>query len=244
MSRDDSVNRMLDIYEQPIINGTTEASEMALQPPHIKVPLRPHQLAMIHAMEKKEITSKDGFTINNETHYSQFSILGDKVGSGKTLMLLGYLSAIKANEPRNTFCRIHENSRTTFWSKKPIHVNECSGNNLIIVPHTLYHQWKHAIQQQTTLSFLEVKTLKAFEKADFLKNVKERDITLMSNTIIKQFMSVQERSSLQWSRIIFDEVDSIHFTSTVPMPQANFYWLITATWPNFIFQGLYMFMSE
>jgi len=235
---------MLDIYEQPIINGTTEASEMALQPPHINVPLRPHQLAMIHAMEKKEVTSKDGFTINNETHYSQFSILGDKVGSGKTLMLLGYLSAIKANEPRNTFCRIHENSRTTFWSKKPIHVNECSGNNLIIVPHTLYHQWKHAIQQQTTLSFLEVKTLKAFEKPDFLKNVKERDITLMSNTIIKQFMSVQERNSLQWSRIIFDEVDSIHFTSTVPMPQANFYWLITATWPNFIFQGLYMFMSE
>ena len=244
MSRDDSVNRMLDIYEQPIINGTTEASEMALQPPHIKVSLRPHQLAMINAMQNRESNSKAGFTINNETHYSQFAILGDKVGSGKTLMLLGYLSSIKSLEAQNTFCRIHENSRTTFWSKKPIHQNECSGNNLIIVPHTLFHQWKHAIQQQTTLSFLEIKTLKAFEKPDFLKNVKERDITLMSNTIIKQFMSVQERSSLQWSRIIFDEVDSIHFTSTVPMPQANFYWLITATWPNFIFQGLYMFMSE
>lgn len=217
---------------------------MALQPPHIKVPLRPHQLAMINAMQNRESESKAGFTINNETHYSQFSILGDKVGSGKTLMLLGYLSSIKSLEQQNTFCRIHENSRTTFWSKKPIHQNECSGNNLIIVPHTLFHQWKHAIQQQTTLSFLEIKTLKAFEKPDFLKNVKERDITLMSNTIIKQFMSIQERSSLQWSRIIFDEVDSIHFTSTVPMPQANFYWLITATWPNFIFQGLYMFMSE
>ena len=244
MSRDDSVNRMIDIYEQPILNGTTQLSELALQPPHIKIPLRPHQLAMINAMEQKENVSKGGFTINGETHYSQFSILGDKVGSGKTLMLLGYLSSIKNLVQQNTFCRIHENSRTTFWSKKPIHVNECSGNNLIIVPHTLFHQWKHAIQQQTTLSFLEVKTLKAFEKPDFLEHIRTRDITLMSNTIIKQFMSVQERSSIQWSRIIFDEVDSIHFTSTVPMPQANFYWLITATWPNFIFQGLYMFMSE
>ena len=28
------------------------------------------------------------------------------------------------------------------------------------------------------------------------------------------------------------------------MPAANYYWLITATWPNFLFQGLYMYMSE
>jgi len=42
----------------------------------------------------------------------------------------------------------------------------------------------------------------------------------------------------------FDEVDSIHFSSTVPMPQANFYWFISATWQNFIFQGLYLYMNE
>jgi hypothetical protein len=49
---------------------------------------------------------------------------------------------------------------------------------------------------------------------------------------------------MQWSRIFFDEVDSIHFSSTVPMPQANFYWFISATWQNFIFQGLYLYMNE
>jgi len=244
MSRDDSVNRMLDIYEQPLLNGHTEESAMAIQPAHIKVNLKPHQLAMVHAMQTKETDAINGFTINGETHYSQFAILGDKVGSGKTLMVLGHLSNIKATVPQNTFSRIHELSKTKFWSKKPIHTTECSGNTLIIVPHTLFHQWKYAIQQQTTLSFLEVKTIKAFEKPDFLQNIGQRDITLMSNTIIKTFMADEVRHKIQWSRIIFDEVDSIQFTSTVPMPSANFYWLITATWTNFLFQGLYMYITE
>lgn len=244
MSRDDSVNRMLDIYEQPLLNGLTEDSDMATQPQHIKVALKPHQLAMVSAMEKKEATAVEGFTIGGETHYSQFAILGDTVGSGKTLMMLGHLSNVKATVPRNTFSRIHEFSKARFWSQKPVHSLECSGNTLIIVPHTLYHQWKYAIQQQTTLSFLEVKTLKAFEKPDFFQNIKERDITLMSNTIIKNFMSESARFSIQWKRVIFDEVDSIQFTSTVPVPNANFYWLITATWTNLLFQGLYMYMTE
>jgi SNF2 family DNA or RNA helicase len=244
MSREDSLSKLLDIYEQPIINGTTEESELALQPPNVKVPLKPHQLAMINAMQEKENNSINGFTIDGETHYSQFAILGDKVGSGKTLMTLGFISAMKSAPPRTTFSKINEYSQTTFWSKKPVYGTECSGNILIIVPHTLYHQWKFAIQQQTTLSFLEVKTQKAFEKPDFLENIKNRDITLMSNTIIRPFLSTTERRTIQWSRVIFDEVDSIHFTSTVPMPQANFYWLISATWQNFIFQGLYIYMNE
>ena len=115
---------------------------------------------------------------------------------------------------------------------------------MIIVPHTLFHQWKQAIQTQTTLSFLDVRTTKTIEKADFLRLIKERDVTLMSNTIIRHYMSDETREKIQWSRVVFDEIDSIHITSTTPMPPANFYWLITATWANFVFQGLYMYMSE
>lgn len=244
MSRDDSVNSMLNIYEQPLIHSVTESSGYALQPQHIKIPLRPHQLAMVNAMYKKEQQCVEGFDISGEKHYSQMAILGDKVGSGKTLMMLGYLSHLKLNSLPNVFSRIHPTSRTKFWSEKPVYTRECSGNTLIIVPHTLFHQWKYAIQQQTTLSFLDVRTTATIGKADFLTLIKQRDITLMSNTIIRHFMSDAVRESIQWSRVIFDEVDSIHITSTVSMPPANFYWLITATWANFIFQGLYIYMSE
>jgi hypothetical protein len=244
MSREDSLNRMLEVYEQPLIHSVNDTSGYVLQPPEIKVPMRPHQLAMIQAMYDKEKSCVEGFQIKDETHYSQIAILGDKVGSGKTLTMLGYIAHKDRNPVTNVFQRLSEKSQSVFWSRKPVHVPECSGNVLIIVPHTLFHQWKHAIQQQTTLSFFEVKTTKALEKPDFATLIKTRAITLMSNTIIKTFMAKENNDKIQWSSIVFDEVDSIQFTSTVPMPKANFYWLITATWPNVLFHGLYMYMSN
>jgi SNF2 family DNA or RNA helicase len=243
-ARDESLNKILEVYEQPLIHAVTDTSGYAVQPQEIKVPLRPHQLAMIHAMREKERKCIEGFTINNEVHYSQTAILGDKVGSGKTLTTLGFIANKKHNPITSVFNMIHNKSQTTFWSQRPVHAMECSGNVLIIVPHTLFHQWKFAIQQQTTLSFFEVKTTKALEKNDFNELIKSRDITLMSNTIIKTFMASENRHLIQWSTVIFDEIDSIHFTSTVPKPRANFYWLITATWPNVLFQGHYMYMSN
>jgi len=243
-ARDDSVNRILEVYEQPLLFAVTDTSGYAVQPPEIKVSLRPHQLAMIHAMHLKHLSCIQGFQIKDEIHYSQTAILGDKVGSGKTLTTLGYIAHQKIHPVTSVFRRIHDKSQTTFWSQKPVHFTECSGNTLVIVPHTLFHQWKHAITKQTSLSFFEVKTIKTLEKQDFNELIKTRDITLMSNTIIKQFMNSENRHLIQWSTVIFDEVDSIHFTSTVPMPKANFYWLITATWPNLMFQGLYMYMPN
>ena len=244
MSREDSIERMIEVFEHPIKNALKEESPRASQPTHIKVPLKAHQLAMIEAMDKKEKECVSGFTIESEVQYSQFAILGDKVGSGKTLTTLGYLSQRKSSEYSNIFSRMNKYSKTSFWSHKPVHSQDCSGNTLIIVPHTLFHQWKFAIEKQTTLSFLEVKTVKAFDKDDFIQKIKDSDITLMSNTIIKTFMGIKEREQIQWSRVIFDEMDSVHFTSTIPMPSANFYWLITATWSNILFHGLYMYLSN
>ena len=243
-ARDDSINRMLDVYEQPLLHSVTDISGYALQPPEIKIPLKPHQLAMINAMREKQKACVEGFKVGDEKHYSQTAVLGDKVGSGKTLTTLGFIANLKRNPITSVFNRIHEKSQTAFWSEKPVNIKECSGNILIIVPHTLFHQWKFAIQQQTTLSFFEVKTVKALEKLEFNDLIKNRDITLMSNTIIKHFMNSENRHLIHWSLVLFDEVDNIQFTSTVPMPPSNFYWLITATWPNILFHGLYMFMSN
>ena len=143
----------------------------------------------------------------------------------------------KAQQPAKVYSRIHALSKSMFWSHKPVSTTDCSGATLIIVPHTLFHQWKHTITKQTGLSFVEVRTTKALEKPDFIANVKTRDITLMSNTIIKQFMEKRVHETMQWSRIVFDEIDNVQFTSTTAMPKANFYWGMTATWSNLLFHG-------
>jgi hypothetical protein len=96
MPQDDSVGMMLDVYQQPLTYSLTSESSVASQSADIKVPLHPHQLAMISAMEEKEYACINGFRIGAEQHFSQFAILGDKVGSGKTLMMLGYIAHMKA----------------------------------------------------------------------------------------------------------------------------------------------------
>ena len=244
VGRDETLNKLLDLYQYPITHSLNETTGLAPQPAEIKVSLKPHQLTMIQAMKERETQCIDGFTIGDEVHYSQFAVLGDKVGSGKTLMMLGHLAQMKREQQPALFRRVHHQSSTSFWSVRPVCTYECSGNTLIIVPHTLFHQWKQAIQMQTTLSFLEVRTTKTFERPDFLQLIKARDITLMSNTALKVFLNDAFFRELQWKRIVFDEVDTMTLTSTTPMPHANFYWLITASWANLLFSGHYMYITE
>jgi hypothetical protein len=47
MPQDDSVAMMLDVYQQPLTYSLTSESSVASQSADIKVPLHPHQLAMI-----------------------------------------------------------------------------------------------------------------------------------------------------------------------------------------------------
>ena len=63
-ARDDSLNRILEVYEQPLVFSVTDTSGYAVQPQEIKIPLRPHQLAMIHGMQQKEKTCIEGFEVN------------------------------------------------------------------------------------------------------------------------------------------------------------------------------------
>jgi SNF2 family DNA or RNA helicase len=239
----DNNSRLLDLYNQIVNTSLTEDSPLANQPSDLKLPLKRHQLSMIAAMKQKEIDCLKGFEINNEIHHSQFAILGDKVGAGKTLMMLGHIAAMK-NETIPMYHRINGSSKMAFWSTKPIHTSECSGNTLIIVPHTLFHQWKQAIVKQTKLSFFEVKNVRTLEDPQFYTLIRARDVTLMTNTTLRYYMASNPRNSLLWQRIVFDELDTIQIPSTIEMPLANFYWLVTASWANYLHHGQYSFMSQ
>ena len=51
MSREDSIERMIEVFEHPIKNALTEESPRSSQPTHIKVPLKAHQLAIIETLD-------------------------------------------------------------------------------------------------------------------------------------------------------------------------------------------------
>ncbi len=224
----------------------TATSPQAPQPGTIRLPLRAHQRALIHAMGEREKASMEGISFHNTRTYTNYGILGDEVGSGKSLVVLGYLAALKAkgDTPYTQQCLIRNSSKHLFTLSSR-QFQDTSGGSLIVVPHTIYRQWQDYCKYQTGLNVFFAKSQKDIVKgmtdgsgsSDFLKKFCSADAVLVSNTLYNDVQYIAKLNNLKWKRMFIDEADSIYIPSTNPRPNAAFTWFITATWANFIFQG-------
>lgn len=235
---DSSIIRLLDYSFQ---HSLTASSPRVSQPPQIITPLRPHQQAIVYEMEQREIKSLQGIQYNNTTTYINFGVLGDNVGSGKSLSILSHIARMNSADHRNTplvKMELQEYSRSNCFTIHSKKIKDISGANLIIVPHTIFKQWMTYVKTQTTLkaNFIRNKKDLACHKTAYA-NVLNNDFTLVSNTLFSEFMAAISRYTIVWKRIFIDEVDTIKISSYSAALRGGFIWFISATWPNFIMNG-------
>jgi SNF2 family DNA or RNA helicase len=212
----------------------------------LKVPLRGHQQAVLAAMEQYEQGFLKGCEIKGETVYSTYGILGDSVGVGKSLMVLGHIARLRTLPPLGGFMEMTKNSSGSFFSVKrtEYQVDASEANALIIVPHTLFRQWADYIRNQTNLKALYLDKIKVMaEEGALLQKVREADVVLISNTLYKAFSHFQRNQGLRWRRVFIDEADTIHLVNGYPWPQARFTWFITASWMNLLFPNETLYVS-
>jgi len=156
-----------------------ENSAAIKQPKGLKIRLRPHQLTSIAAMRRLEQDSSivvDMPTVNSKLYQSvrhkihdaedftrstfvidtNSAILADKVGSGKTFMIIGLILAKAKPETHNRFIM-----GTDHFSIKMINVREAVGVNLIVVPHNLTDQWG-TFCDKSSLKYIKLNTLADF----------------------------------------------------------------------------------
>lgn len=157
-----------------------ESSPSVKQPRGLKVKLRPHQLTSIAAMrelekqatiiiDKPQLTSGlynivktrlndiaefTGSTFIIETNSA---ILADKVGSGKTYMIIGLILNTPLPNPHDRFL-----VGTDHYSIKMNSVKESSGVNLIVVPHGLANQWG-TFMDNSSLDYLKLNSISDFD---------------------------------------------------------------------------------
>ena len=228
-------------------NSLKEDSLQIQQPAAIKVPLRPHQKALIAAMKEREMACMNGIPYYGTKTFADYGVLGDEVGSGKSLVILGYLAHLKEQgefqQTRNSLYRYSYSHLFTVYSKT---YPDMSGTSLIVVPHTLFRQWQTYTKLHTNLTMYYAKTSKdiygkhlqdASGNSLLAQELLKSDAVLVSNTLYDEMMIEAKRQGVRWKRIFIDEADSIYIPSTNPKPNAAFTWFITATWPNFIFNG-------
>jgi hypothetical protein len=184
-----SINVLHDAFRYSLESGSPEVD----QPADIKVSLRPHQKAVLYEMEKRETLLSRGMDLSGGKMFSRFSFLGDGVGVGKSLMVLGHIARLKQIPSIPSIPMLDPHSSKQMYSLHEDNFGKdlSEVGCLIVVPHTLYRQWQTYIKDQTNLKCLGVQTKKVLaETTNILqRKIKEADVVLVSNTL---YGSVQE----------------------------------------------------
>ena len=234
-----------DAFASSIVSGAPSVE----QPPEIKVPLRPHQKAILYEMERREHQLSRGMDLSGSRLFSRFAFLGDGVGVGKSLMVLGHIARLKRTQPIQSIPLLDPNSTSQIYS---LHENSYGSDlsevgSLIVVPHTLYRQWQIYIKDQTSLKLYGIQTKKMLEEKnpdDIGKKIKEADVVLVSNTLYGSLQQYAKTKHLMWNRVFLDEADTLHIPSTRPMFETRFTWLISASWSNLLFPNVCHYISQ
>jgi hypothetical protein len=196
-------------------------------------------------MEARERELLGGLDCSGETLYSSYGILGDSVGVGKSLMVLGHISRLSTIEPLKSSVSMGRNSTDKLFSTKTnVFTDISEASSLIIVPHTLFRQWGDYIKKQTNLKGLLIDKKKCMESENFKKDVMESNVVLVSNTLYKEFSKWQRENDIKWKRVFVDEADTIHLINGYPRPDARFTWFITASWANILFPNETLYLQK
>ena len=228
------------------------------QPASIKIELMNHQKTMVQKMmeiEKNGIIKVNDYSMKQYNNMvsvkgteaeisTNIAVLGDKVGAGKTLMVITLLTINKNMVQRNI-----ELGGSQFYSVRLKSSSPLVKTNLIIVPHKLLPQWKEAFQKYSPN--LKVMTIGLNKEIDIIRKVKKEikknwknedfeieseeleinkltdiDVILIGETMYKRFYKIAE--NVRFNRILIDEADTIKLPRDMNC-QFNFLWLITGT---------------
>lgn len=236
-----SIRCINDVYLYSLKSGAPEVP----QPSELKVSLRPHQRAILYEMENRERNLTTGMDLSGVKIFSRFGFLGDNVGVGKSLMVLGHIARLKTLPQIHSPPVLDPNSSSQMYSMYDYTINPIMREIgcLIVVPHTLYRQWQTYIKDQTTLKYLGIQTKKILDPDTILSKIQEADVVLVSNTLYGNLQTLVNENHMFWKRVFYDEADTLHLPSTRPAPLTRFTWLITASWTNLLFPNQSIYIS-
>lgn len=155
-------------------------------PDKCKIKLKEHQKRIIFEMLVKE---KQKYRVTEKIN---LFVISDKVGSGKSMNVLGlishkpcvndYVGNIIKHKPDNNFDFIgYEINKKSIFLK----------TNLIVIPHSIYHQWEEYINFFPNLTYYGIKKKKDITQLSWEKVIKgEYNILLVKSTKYNKLMDL------------------------------------------------------
>jgi len=241
-----SVKEYVNHLHSVHINALNEnAPRVLINNNRLKLPLHAHQQAVLSKMESLEQTLNSGMKHRDEMIFSNYAILGDSVGVGKSLMVLGHIARLSEQPPLQKDTTIRCYSSAHMFSIKIAPQPTQNPISLIIVPHTLYRQWADYIKKQTSLKSMCLSRISQITDKNFATDLQGASIVLVSNTSCRHIFPICAVNHIRFQRIFIDEADTIHLPGGIDLQHFTpFIWLITASWMNLMYMNANLYLDK
>lgn len=207
-----------------------QSYEDAPQPMVITIPMKSHQLKMLkHCLELENGDIKYvSLSAREATSYpfkklisTSVGIIGNPVGTGKSLIIMA-LMGTQSPTPKCEYISFNSVGRCYYKHTDMPSIN----SNVLVVPHTIYNQWKKYLKDQTKLTVEYVNTV------DHLTTLKyDKNVILVSANQYNLFADCVNKKHYLFNRIIYDEADSIRITNCIKI-NYKFCWFVTSSINN------------
>lgn len=213
-----------------------------------KIALRPHQqtlLARCIRYENEQLPLHEFQQVSEDVSGVDFvrtkvGVIGDRVGSGKSYVILSLIKSNNVSNEVHPLIKSHGYNKVNFFFHD---FNQSINTNILVIPHNLSVQWQYYIENfGTELKCKIIKVAKTLdmlsqqtqEDNNFVDVIKNYDLIVITSTLYNKFAQLISDKKVKLQRVIFDEVDSLNIPSCKYI-DANFYWLVTASYGNTIY---------
>lgn len=226
------------------IQELDEDSPRATQPPGLRVALKPHQLSLLHRcqlLERDALRRTEGRCAEDaseattpwwDTVRSRIGVIGDRVGSGKSFVVLA-LIASRTDIGGSCDVQTFAGGKVVLTAPRPA---SSVRTNVLVVPHTLISQWETYLQTalpDDTLCYLVLSKRKHVDSLS-TDEIGTYDLLVVSSTFYNRVAAIINRRGLALQRLIIDEVDHINIPSCTYV-ESRFFWFVTASYGNLLY---------
>lgn len=162
---------------------------------------------------------------------TKIGILGDKVGSGKSYIILALFLANK--QPLVNFGKVNVfGNESMYIEYQGVEYTSYLNMNVIVCSFSLIDQWTKYIEGFSDVFNLQVVNKKTLLKK-FTESYENCNMLLVSSSFYQYVASFFHEKGIKVKRVVFDEADTAPTVNASVIP-ASFYWFVTATYRNII----------
>lgn len=250
-----SRRRLWSFFEALYSQSLKEDSPRNPTPSWLKTNLLPHQQSIVAAALRLEKAKQEGLEVGEIPGdnvggrlYTSYGILGDAVGSGKSLCAL---ALVKEPAPSNKYTEYVVRGTQMMGEGRDVGLLRTRNQlkhthgvllrsvttSLFLVPHALMGQWESYVAKDTNLNALFIKKKMDAMSETFMANIEQYDAIFVSSTMWPTLRASHGVRSILWKRVFLDEADSISISTDVDEIHGLFYWFISASWLNLVFSS-------